>query len=124
VPSRVWLLFPQPGHHTLQERLRGLPIVPALSVFLCADKPHRDLQLPLEVDVSAPRMKNRMCYPSLEDLNYLLNRWKHSWAQVMDAAVRAQNGQVRRPDTPSHSVRVTSDSHLFGYPLAPLPPVE
>lgn len=69
-------------------------------------------------------MANRMCHPSLDDLNYVLNRWQHSWNQALEAAVRAHNGERCRPDTPTQSLRAATESHLFGFPLAPVPPVD
>lgn len=59
-----------------------------------------------------------MAHPSLEDLNYVLDRWKYSWNHALEVAVNS-NGDPARSYTPSRSMRAPKDTHLFGFPLAP-----
>ena len=75
--------------------------------------------MPLEVDKAAPTMQSRMAHPSMVDLNYILDRWTYSWNRTLEMAVNASNGHPDRASTPSRSVRAPSDTHLFGFPLAP-----
>lgn len=82
---------------------------------------HNEVQLPLDIDESAPPLHGKMAHPSLADVNYMLNRWAHAWDREREAAVRSrvrEPGEVR-PATPSNSLRAPGDAPLFGYPLAP-----
>lgn len=93
----------------------------------CADtRRGNDPNLPLEVDKAAPPMQSRMAHPTLEDINYVLNRWHYSWNRALEVAVSTQesNGHPdpERVYTPSRSIRAPTDIHLFGFPLRPSAP--
>lgn len=79
------------------------------------------MQLPLDIDETAPRMHGKMAHPSLSDVNYMLNRWAHAWDRQREAAVRSRVAAApvdTRPGTPSNTLRALGDVPLYGYPLA------
>jgi hypothetical protein len=43
-------------------------------------------------------MENKMCHPSLTDLNYILQRWESKWSAQRDAAWRLRSSQMRAND--------------------------
>lgn len=88
-----------------------------------AGSKHSEVQLPLEVDETAPPLHGKMAHPSLADVNYMLNRWAHAWDRQRDVALRARAAMETeaRPATPFKSLRALEADPLYGYPLAPEP---
>lgn len=80
-----------------------------------------DVRLPLEIDEAAPQMTGKMAQPSLQDVNYMLNRWAHAWDKQRAAAVQTRAAMDARPVTPSKTLRPIGDVPMYGYPLAPVP---
>lgn len=39
------------------------------------------IQLPLDIDTKAPSLTGKLSVPTLADINYILKRWSHQWAE-------------------------------------------
>jgi hypothetical protein len=50
-------------------------------------------------------MENKMCHPTLTDLNYILQRWKAKWSAQRDAAWQLRCAEMLAEDSSSERPR-------------------